>query len=302
MNENNTFEVIIVGGSYAGLSAAMSLGRSLRKTLVIDSGKPCNASTPHSHNFITQDGKKPAEIEALAKQQVEQYKSVKFYNGLASEGKKTGNGFEISTESGDLFNCKKIIFASGIKDQLPGIKGFSECWGKSVVHCPYCHGYEYRNSKTGILGNGDIAYHFTPLVYNLTKELVVFTNGKSLFSKEQNDKLKKNNIAVVETELEEIVHEKGYLRHVILKDKTKITLDALYAKAPFVQHSNIPVALGCELTESGLIKIDMFQKTTVPGVFACGDNCSPMRSVANAVSGGNFTGAMVNKELSEEQF
>jgi thioredoxin reductase len=302
MNGNNTFDVIIIGGSYAGLSAAMSLGRSLRKTLVIDSGKPCNASTPHSHNFITHDGRTPKEISLLARQQVEKYESVQFYNGLAIKGARKNNGFEITAQSGDVFECKKLIVASGIKDELPGIPGMEECWGKSVVHCPYCHGYEYRNRKTGIMGNGDIVYHFSTMVYNLTKELILFTNGKSLFTEEQNSKLKKNKISVIETELTEIKHVEGYLSEVILKDKSKIALDVLYVKAPFVQHSNIPISLGCELSESGHIKVDMFQKTTIPGVFACGDNCSPMRSVANAVSGGNFTGAMVNKELSEEQF
>jgi len=303
MNSTNTFDVIIVGGSYAGLSAAMSLGRSLRKTLIIDSGNPCNASTPHSHNFITQDGKTPGEISMLARKQVEKYESIKFHNGLAIKGTRINQGFEVVTQSGEVFRSKKIVFATGIKDELPSnIKGFSDCWGKSVVHCPYCHGYEFRNCKTGILGNGDIAYHFTPMVYNLTKELILFTNGKSKFTEEQNQHLKKNNIAVIETELAEIIHEKGLLSQVILKDKTSISLDVLYAKTPFVQHSNIPVSLGCELMESGHIKVDMFQKTTVQGVFACGDNCSPMRSVANAVSGGNITGAVVNKELCDEQF
>jgi len=115
MTEQENFDVIIVGGSYSGLAAAMALGRALRKVLIIDSGEPCNKQTPHSHNFITQDGKSPKEITTLAKQQVQKYNTVKFFNGLATTAMKIENGFEIQTESGEIFRSKKIIFATGIK-------------------------------------------------------------------------------------------------------------------------------------------------------------------------------------------
>ena len=139
--KRNHFDVIIIGGSYSGLSAAMSLGRSLRQVLVIDSGLPCNKQTPHSHNFITQDGEKPAVISAKAKLQVDIYKTVQFFNGLAVKAFKKNKGFEITTESGDVFTSRKVLFATGVKDLLPEINGFAECWGISVLHCPYCHGY-----------------------------------------------------------------------------------------------------------------------------------------------------------------
>src|SRR5690606_20068845 len=113
MADNKSFEVIIVGGSYAGLSAAMALGRSLRHVLIIDSGLPCNRQTPHSHNFLTQDGKTPKEISTLAKKQVEKYKTVKFHNGRATGGLKSADGFEITTDTGDKFTAKKLIFATG---------------------------------------------------------------------------------------------------------------------------------------------------------------------------------------------
>src|ERR1043165_4786930 len=108
-----SFDVIIVGGSYAGLSAAMALGRSLRKVLVVDSGKPCNATTPHSHNFLTQDGKKPAEIASIARQQLDTYSTVKFYEDVAISGAKTVEGFTISFQSGAMASARKLIFATG---------------------------------------------------------------------------------------------------------------------------------------------------------------------------------------------
>ena len=158
MSDKKHFDVIIIGGSYSGLAAAMALGRALRKVLIIDSGKPCNRQTPYSHNFLTQDGKTPKEIATLAKQQVTMYDSVEFFNSLATKVSKTENGFEVQTSSGDIFKSKKLIFATGIKDEMPSIKGFSECWGISVLHCPYCHGYEVRNETTGIFGNGEYGF------------------------------------------------------------------------------------------------------------------------------------------------
>ena len=130
------FEVIIIGGSYAGLSAAMALGRSLRKVLVIDGGRPCNRQTPQSHNFITQDGVPPHQITAIAKEQLLQYKTVDFVHDLAVSAEKNKNGFSISTQSGNIVTAKKLIMATGIKDLIPKIKGFAECWGISMIHCP----------------------------------------------------------------------------------------------------------------------------------------------------------------------
>lgn len=298
----NQFDVIIIGGSYAGLSSAMSLGRSLRKVLVIDSGKPCNEQTPHSHNFLTQDGKTPKEISVIARKQVDKYKTVEFYEGSATAGIKTENGFEITTEKGEKFKSKKLIFATGIVDEIPNIKGFKECWGISLIHCPYCHGYEFQNKKTGIIANGDRGFHITSLVSNLTKDLTIFTRGKADFSNEQLEKLNKNNIKIIETEIEELKHQNGMVENLILSDGKVLNFEAVYGAFPFTQHSDIAEPLGCEMTETGHIKIDQFQKTNIAGFLACGDNCSPMRSVANAVYTGNLAGAMVNAELQAENF
>jgi len=296
------FDVIIIGGSYAGLSAAMALGRSLKTVLIIDSGLPCNRQTPHSHNFITQDGEKPAVIAAKAKEQVLKYDTVQFLDSLAVKGKKNENNFVITTLSGEEFTAKKLIIATGIKDIMPDIKGFSACWGITVVHCPYCHGYELRDQKTGILANGMKALHLASLVNNLTKDITIFTGGEAKFTPQELEKLTENDIKIVESNITELQHENGQVRSVVLADGLQLKFDALYAAVPFTQHSDIPDSLGCNLTEQGYISIDNFHKTTVKGVFACGDNSGMMRSVVNAIYGGNFAGAMVNMELTEEQF
>lgn len=302
MEENKKFDVIIVGGSYSGLSAAMALGRSLKNVLIIDSGNPCNRQTPHSHNFITHDGEKPDVIAQKAKEQVLKYPTVSFLSDLAVSGMKINTGFEIVTESGITVRARKLIFATGIKDMMPDMRGFSECWGISVIHCPYCHGYEFREKKTGVAANGDKAFHIASLVNNLTNKTTILTNGKADFKEDQLQKLKKHAIEIIETPIAEIEHENGHVKQVVFSDGNKLTFEAVYAAIPFRQHSDIPFELGCELNETGHIKTDSFQKTTVPGVYACGDNSSPMRSVAYAVATGNISGAMANMELTNEEF
>jgi thioredoxin reductase len=302
MTENSNFEIIIIGGSYSGLSAGMALGRALRNTLIIDSGKPCNIQTPHSHNFITQDGEKPKVIADKAKVQVEKYKSVKFLNDSAISGNKTEKGFVITTKNNGKFTTKKLIFATGVKDIMPQIKGFSECWGISVIHCPYCHGYEVKAEKTGILANGDVAFHYAQLISNWTKELTIFTNGKSLFTQEQKNKIKKHNISIIEKEIAHLKNENGNVNQIIFKDNSTFELKVIYSRPAFEQHCKIPELLGCELTEHGLLKVDMFQKTTVENVLACGDSASRLRAVSNAVSSGNMAGAFLNNIMTEEEF
>lgn len=294
--------MIIVGGSYSGLAAGMALGRALQRVLIIDSGKPCNRQTPHSHNFLTQDGKTPLEITALARQQVEKYDTVSFLNDLATQGEKTGTGFQIRTASGGVFSAKKLIFATGIRDIMPEIEGFSACWGISVLHCPYCHGYEVKNETTGILGNGAFGFEFSVLISNWTKDLTLFTNGKSTLTYEQSAQLENNRIRIVETEVKALEHTGGRLQNILFTDGARIPLTALYTRSPFEQHSGIPESLGCELTEEGYIRVDPFQKTSVDGVFACGDNTTRLRTVANAVAMGTNAGISVSKEIALDEW
>ena len=297
------YDVIIIGGGYSGLSAALALGRSLRSVLIIDAGEPCNKQTPHSHNFLTQDGNTPSEILRIAKEQLKKYATIEFYNGFASQGKKINSGFEIKTSSQDLFYSKKIIFASGIKDIKPDIKGFKDCWAISVIHCPYCHGYEFKEQRTAIYTNNvQSAMHMVALVHNLTKKLTIIANDNFKLEEEQLKKLDSQKIEVINSNIVEINHDKGYLNKVVLENGKILELDAIYASLPFEQHSNIPFQINCLHNEDGFITVDEFQKTTIDGAYACGDNTTRMRSVANAVFTGNLAGVMVNMDLANKEF
>jgi thioredoxin reductase len=302
MKQDTPYDVIIVGGSYAGLAAGMALGRALRKVLIVDSGNPCNKQTPHSHNFLTNDGRAPKEITDLARQEIRQYPTVNFLDAFATGAFKRTKGFEIQTQEGERFTAKKILLATGIKDMMPDIPGFAECWGITVLHCPYCHGYEVRHQKTGVLANGDSGFELASLISNWTDDLALYTNGRSTLSEAQTNKLQRHKINIVETEIALLEHHNGNIRNIQMRDGTGRSAKALYARLPFVQHSDVQQSLGCELTEEGYIKTGAAQGTTVHGVYACGDNASRMRTVANAVSMGTTAALMVNKEIIEDDF
>lgn len=302
MANNKFYDVIIVGGSYAGLAAAMALGRALKQVLVIDSGLPCNRQTPFSHNFLTQDGKPPLEIMQAARLQVSAYDTIGFLSDTVVRAKKSGQEFEIETYTGENFFAKKLIFATGIRDLLLDIDGIQACWGISVIHCPYCHGYEVRHEKTGLLSNSEITFEHTKMISNWTKDLTLFTNGPSVLTAEQANTLRQKGINIVETPVESVQHKNGHLTRIILNNGDEQALKALYAQIPFEQHCAVPEMLGCQLTPEGFIKTDMMQETSVEGVFACGDNTGRFRSVANAVATGTMAGAAVSRKLIMEEF
>jgi len=302
MTGNKVFDVIIVGGSYAGLSAAMALGRSLRNVLIIDSGEPCNKQTPSSHNFLTHDGAKPFDIARQGKKHLLKYSTVKFINGVAKKGYQRENQFIIELENGKTFHSKKVLFATGLKYTLPEIKGLSQCWGISVVHCPYCHGYEIRNKKTGLLGNGDPGFDLSKFISNWTKDLTLFTNGKSTLTSEQTKKLYEHAIRIVEKEISYFEHDKGWMKRIVFKDGTTEKIKAVYARGDINQHCEIPLELGCELTGQGYLKIDDSCRTTTKGIYASGDNSTMFKAVSAAIASGNKAGAMINKDLIDETF
>ena len=291
------YEVIIIGGSFAGLSAGMTLGRAIRKTLIIDSGKPCNQQTPYSHNFITHDGEPPAVIAQEAQTQVLAYDTVSVIHDLVTQVAYQGQHFVASTQQGSTYTSQKLIFATGVKDIMPEITGFAACWGISALHCPYCHGYEARGKKTGILINNDTVVEFARLIKHWTPQLTIFTNGPAQFDKEA---LTPFNVNVVEQYIDQLPHENGKLSALEFEDGSSYAIEVLYHRPTFVQHSNIPEKLGCNLTDSGHIQVNAQQKTNVDGIYAVGDCTTFFRSVATAVAQGNVGAAMLNHELIEE--
>lgn len=296
------YDVIIIGGSYSGLSAAMTLGRALRNVLVIDSGQPCNIKSPYAHNFVSRDGCTPALLSTTIRKQLQKYTTVQLINDCARSATLGNTGFCIETEKGETPTARKLIFATGVEDIMPSIDGFSDCWGISILHCPYCHGFEMSQTKTAIISNGDIGFEMLKSVYQLSPELTLFTNGACTLSTEQLEKCRSRKIAIVEEEIDIFIHDRGKLEGIQLKGGTFYGFSVAYSK-PFIrQRTDIPLQIGCRLDEHGLIETDIFQKTTVAGVYACGDNSSVGRSIVSAAAAGSVAAMFCNKEMTEEDF
>lgn len=302
MKDSISFDVIIVGGSYAGLSAALALGRSLRNVLIVDSGRPGNRQTPHSHNFLTQDGIAPSLLAEKARYDVQQYNTVEWMKGEVTSADFITGGFRVTIGGGTEFKSRKLLFATGIQDILPEIQGLAACWGISALHCPYCHGYEVRNEVTGVVGNGDMGFEFVRLISNWSNQLTLFTNGVSTLTAAQTEKVKVHGIKIEETPLVEIVHIDGKMEYVVLANEEVHQLKALYVRGSFDQNTPIPASLGCELTSDGYIAVDDFQRTSVVGIYAAGDCTTRFRSVSAAVAAGTKAGALLNAELIVEDF
>jgi len=302
MNSADTYEVIIIGGSYAGLQAGLTMGRSSRKTLIIDSGEPCNKNAVYTHNFLTQDSQPLQACTSIALEQLRKYPTVFHLSDTVIKVDRQERGFSVMTKTGNNLIAGKLILATGVQDIFPKVKGFEECWGRTVLHCPYCHGYEVKARKTAIVANGDLANLYTTIMPQWSDNLTLFTNGISTLSNEQREKIKKKNIDIIETEISEIVQTSGNVEKVILKDGRSFAFEIVYWKLPVVVPQWIK-DLGCKLNASGVVEVEeTTKKTSIPGIYACGDLTSgtTVRTIAVAVEGGMRAGFFLNIEISSE--
>ncbi|CCH02703.1 FAD-dependent pyridine nucleotide-disulfide oxidoreductase [Fibrella aestuarina BUZ 2] len=302
MTNQQPYDVLIIGGSYAGMSAALVLGRSLRRVLVIDAGQPCNRQTPQSHSFLTRDGETPARLSAMAREQVSHYPTVEVRSGTVTNAEQTPDGFRITTAptdggAGESATGRKLLLATGVVDSMPDLPGFAECWGRSVLHCPYCHGYEVHGQPLGILANGEVGYEMATLIQQWSRHLTLFTNGPATFDPAQRQRLDRLQIPIVEKPIAAFDHEAGQLTALRFTDGSLAQPTALFARVPFRQSTDLATQLGCTLTENGLLDVTDFGETNVPGVFAVGDATTPFRQVAIAVANGVKAAAWINREL-----
>src|SRR5213082_265068 len=219
------YDVVIVGGGFAGLSAALVLGRSRRRVLVSDTGKTRNAVAQESHGFFTRDGTSPAELVRIGREQLRPYETVELYSAGVKAAKAQSKGFEIKLDDETRIACRKLLLASGVVDEMPEIEGFKELWGKSIFNCPYCHGWEVRDQPLALFGGIELA----ELLKGWSDDLVLCTDGATL-SEDESRLLSKNNIAIRE---ERIVRVEGK------NNIFKLPVFSLNANNPFRTNCNI---------------------------------------------------------------
>jgi thioredoxin reductase len=295
-------DVIIVGGGPSGLSAALVLGRSLRKVLIIDNNHPRNAATKSSHGYLTRDGISPVEFRLLVKEELKRYETVKTIEDIVDHIEKNEKTFTIGTKNGSFYHTRKVIFATGMKDKLPTIPGFDEIYGTSVFPCPYCDGWEHKDIKLAVFGNKDKLFTYIKLISHWSKNLMVFTNGKCTLSDEQKKELKKHQIPLVETPIKKFQSVHGKLKKVVLIDGIIIPRDGGFIMTDTEQSSDLPAQLGVEMDEKGHYQTKEHGHTNISGIYIVGDATKGFAGIVGAASDGYETGIKINAELVEENW
>ena len=292
------YDAIIIGGSYAGLSAAIQLARARRTVCVIDAGQPRNRFAAESHGFFGQDGAQPRAMIAQARAQLQVYPTVTLIDGEAVCAWQTApEQFAIELASGEKLTSSRVVLAHGVEDQLPDTPGLAERWGASVLHCPYCHGFEVGGKQLGVLNTIPASMHQALLIPDWGPT-TFFLNGIDELDAETREQLARRQVTVEPTPVVELVGDAPDLTGIRLADGRVIPIDALFI-APRTRLSPLAAQLGCDFDESPFgpyIRTDAMKATTVPGVFAAGDAALAMNATIASASG-VMAGAALHRSL-----
>lgn len=290
------YDVIIVGGSYSGISAGLQLARARRKVLVIDAGQRRNRFASYSHGFLGQDGRNPGEIASEARAQLLRYPTVEWISQPAILATTGDDGYVVTVKSGEHFPTRRVILATGVMDELPEIPGLSELWGQRVFHCPYCHGYELDGGPIGVLAASPLAIHHALMLPDWGPT-TLFLNEVFEPDAHQLVNLARRGVIV---EAEPVLSVGGEQADVTLASGRVIKLAGLFTQPRTHMVSPLAAQLGCEF-EAGptgeFIKVDAMRETNVSGIFACGDAAIGAGNVAIAVGDGARTGAAAHQSL-----
>lgn len=281
-------DVIIVGGSYAGLAAAMQLGRARRDVVIIDGGKRRNATVEHAHGLLGFDGEAPAAIAAKGREQVRKYPTVKLLEGEVTEARREGDGFVVHTKDAKL-SSRKLILATGVRDELPEIPGLRERWGKTAYSCPYCDGYEREMGKLGVIASGEIAAHFATIVSQWGSETTLFSDAEP-----------PPGVSVERDPVAEVRDARAGIE-VVTRSGRRYELAGLFVGTRVHVPGDFARTLGLELEtfpNGSFYKTDPRTKeTSVPGVYAAGDATSPMHALSFAIADGARAGIGAHQSL-----
>ncbi|OCP35874.1 NAD(P)/FAD-dependent oxidoreductase [Ensifer sp. LC163] len=291
-----TYDAIILGGSYAGLSAGLQLARARRKVLVIDIGLRRNRFARTSHGFLTQDGSTPAQIAADARSQLMEYRTVEWQQTEAKNAERVQDGFKVALRHGSDAIGKRLVLATGVTDVLPELAGLAERWGSSVFHCPYCHGYELNEGRIGVLATSPLSMH-QALMLPDWGPTTFFLNGAFEPDADQLQQLQGRNVTVERGVIDRLDGERV---DVVMRDGRILPMDGIFTTTRTVVSAPFADQLGCIFDDGPLgryIRTDAMKATTVPGVFACGDAARPTGSVALAVGDGAMAGAATHRSL-----
>lgn len=296
------YDVVVVGGGSAGLSAALLLGRARRHVLVSDTGKTRNAVAQESHSFFTRDGTTPAELVRIGREQLHPYETVEFRPVGVKKAKAQSKGFELMLDDETRITSRKLLLTTGVVDEMPEIEGFKELWGRSIFHCPYCHGWEVRDQPLALYGNGSEGFELVELLKAWSDDLVLCTDGAATLSEDERNLLSRNKVSIREEGIVRVAGKDGHLENIVFANGETLARKAIFFRPKQQQHSVLAKQLGCEFTDFGTVKVDDFGQTSVPGVYAGGDMIHLMQQISFAVSSGALAAAGINRTLLQEDF
>ena len=297
--ETPSYDVVVVGGGAAGLSAALVLGRARRRVAVIDAGSPRNAPAAHMHGFLSRDGLAPSELLALGRAEAQGY-GVEIVADSAGEIVSDGvSRFRVVLREGRSVFARRLLVATGLRDEIPDIPGLRERWARDVLHCPYCHGFEVRDRKLGVLGGSPAAVRYAQIVRQWSDDLVYITPAGSLAAAER-QQLAARGIGLVEGAAQRVLVEGDRLCGVELDGDRIVACEALFVPPRFVPNSDLLVGLGCDLDEHGWPIADADGLTSVAGVWVAGNVANPRAQVITAAGEGSAAAMAINADLVEE--
>ncbi len=302
-SNQDSYDVIVVGGSFAGMSGAMQLARARRRILIVDAGRPRNRFVASAHGFLGQDGKPPREIIGLARHQLAAYPTVEFFAGEAMEGRKHQEHFELGLSDGQIVKASRLLLATGVRDELPVIAGMQERWGITVFQCPYCHGYEVGGRRLGVIGNHPMSAH-QALIVSDWGPTTYFTQGIFEPDEAQLALMHARDIRIERTPVVEILGNGASIEAVRLSDDRSVAIQAAFT-APMTQMaSGLAEKLGCGFDGGPLgplIRTNEQKQTTIAGVYAAGDATSAMANATLASAAGVMAGVGAHQSLIFEQ-
>ena len=295
------YDVVIVGAGPAGLSAALFLGRCRRTVLVCDNGHPRNEASQAMHGFLTRDGMPPLEFLRLAREELRPYSTVTFRDVTVTDARCTSGGrFETTLETGEVIQSRKLLIATGVRDNVPEIPGLRELYGRSVFHCPYCDGWEVRDEPLAVYGRGDRGYGLSLELTAWSRDILLCTDGPAEIDEEKLARLTRNGITVREDHVSRVEGRDGVLEQVVFASGEPARRRALFFTTGQYQQSALAIRLGCEFNEKGTVRTGKYESTHLPGLFVCGDASRAVQWVIVAASEGAEAAFAINTDLIRE--
>jgi thioredoxin reductase len=299
----NEYDVVVVGGGAAGLSAALVLTRARRRVAVVDAGHPRNAPAAHMHGFLGSDGLPPSDLLAAGRGEVTGYGGQVISGEVVGVTPATSAAgairFEVVLENGVLLKARRVLVTTGLRDELPDIPGVAERWGRDLLHCPYCHGHEVADQPIGVLGGSPEAVARAHLIAQWSADIVYFAHG-SVLTGEQREQLAARDIEVIEGPVVRLVVEDDRLTGVELADGRVVPRAAAFVYPRFVPNDTLLTGLGCATDESGWVVVDATGRTSVTGVSAAGNAVNPRAQVITAAGEGSTAAIAINNDLVDE--